>query len=628
MARKIFVNYRRDDARDMAARVRDRLAATFGNAGVFMDVDNLMAGQRFDRELESALAETDVFLAVIGPRWLELLEERQRSGERDYVREEIARALQRGVIVIPVLIERTRLPRSESLPDDIRQLVLHQKHEVTHEQFGRDVAGLIEAIRFAREAARTGAGRSRSAARWTGAAVLAALVLGGGGMLAYRSMPGPSQQESKEPAEAGKSAERGVQAKRPAPEAESQRSETAKLDVGPGPGRPPAPGLTVRQKKYDEGASDTEIRIGNTNPYSGPASAYGQIGKSINAFFSKVNAEGGINGRKITFVTYDDGYAPPKTVEMVRRLVEEDKVLLIFSTLGTPPNAAIRKYLNAKQVPQLFLATGASTWGQPREFPWTMGWPPDYATEGAIYAKHILANVKDPKIAVLMQNDDYGRDYVRGFKQGLGKDAGRIVQIATYEVADPTVDSQIITLKGSGANTFFNISTPKFAAQAIKKAHEIGWKPAHYLNSVSISVGAVMKPADLDSSQGVVTSAYYKDPTDPQFQKDEDMAAWRAFMDKYYPQGDKGSNFPAYGYMVSSALLEVLRRAGDDLTRENVMKQAASLRNLEAPLLLPGIRINTSPTDFYPVQSLRMARFEGETWRLFGEVLSSETEGQ
>jgi branched-chain amino acid transport system substrate-binding protein len=380
------------------------------------------------------------------------------------------------------------------------------------------------------------------------------------------------------------------------------------------------------QKKYDEGASDTEIRIGNTNPYSGPASAYGQIGKTIEAFFRKVNDEGGINGRKVTFITYDDGYAPPKTIEMVRKLVEEDKVLLVFQTLGTPSNTAIHKYMNGKKVPQMFVATGASVWGKPKEFPWTMGWQPDYVTEGAIYAKHILTNVKDPKIAVLMQNDDYGRDYLNGFKKGLGKDADKIVQVATYEVADPTVDSQIIALKNSGANTFFNITTPKFAAQAIKKAAEIGWKPAHYLNNVSSSVGAVMKPAGFENGQGILTAAYIKDPTDSQWAKDADMIAWNGFMDKYYPGGDKKSTFPAYGYAVTSTLVEVLKRAGDDLTRENIMRQAASLKALEIPLLVPGLKVNTSPTDFYPIQSVRMSRFQGETFELFGEILSNEAE--
>jgi branched-chain amino acid transport system substrate-binding protein len=382
------------------------------------------------------------------------------------------------------------------------------------------------------------------------------------------------------------------------------------------------------QKKYDEGASDIEIRIGNTNPYSGPASAYGQIGKAIEAYFRMINDKGGINGRKINFVSYDDAYAPPKAVEMVRKLVEEDKVLFVFQVLGTPPNTAIHKYMNLKKVPQLFVASGASVWGKPKEFPWTMGWQPDYFTEGVIYARHILANVKDPKIAVLMQNDDYGRDYLNGFKQGLGKDTGKIVQVATYEVADPTVDSQIIALKNSGANTFFNITTPKFAAQAIKKAAEIGWKPTQYLNNISASVGAVMKPAGFDNGQGILTASYIKDPTDPQWKKDADMIAWSEFMDKYYPGGDKKSWFPAYAYAVTATLVEVLKRAGDNLTRENVMKQAAGLKNVEIPLLLPGIKINTSPTDFYPIQSVRMARFKGETFELFGDILSAEAENQ
>jgi branched-chain amino acid transport system substrate-binding protein len=387
-----------------------------------------------------------------------------------------------------------------------------------------------------------------------------------------------------------------------------------------------AVGPAMAQKKYDDGASDTEIKIGHTNPYSGPASAYGTIGKTIEAFFKMVNDKGGVNGRKVNFISYDDGYAPPKTVEMVRKLVEQDKVLFVFQTLGTPPNTAIHKYLNGKKVPQLFVATGASVWGQPQKYPWTMGWQPDYVTEGVVYAKHILANVKDPKIAVLMQNDDYGRDYLNGFKKGLGKDVNKIVQVATYEVADPTVDSQMIALKSSGANVFFNITTPKFAAQAIKKAHELGWKPAHYLNNVSASIGAVIKPAGFEASQGIITARYTKDATDPQYQKDADMVAWAAFMDKYYPQGDKTSTFTVYGYAVSSTLLEVLKRAGDNLTRANIMKQAASLKGLENPLLLPGIKINTSATDFYPIQSVRLVRLKGKTFEEFGEILSNEAE--
>ena len=370
----------------------------------------------------------------------------------------------------------------------------------------------------------------------------------------------------------------------------------------------------LAQAKYDEGASDTEIRIGNTNPYSGNTSAYGTIGKTIDAYFKMINEQGGINGRKITFISYDDGYSPPKTVDMVRKLVEEDKVLFVFQTLGTPTNSAIQRYLNQRQVPQLFVASGASKWGNPKEFPWTMGWQPDYVNEATIYARDILENVKDAKIGVLMQNDDYGKDYLNGFKAGLGKDANKIVQVATYEVTDPTVDSQMIELKNSGANVFFNISTPKFAAQAIKKAAEIGWKPLHYLNNVSTSVGAVMRPAGFEASQGINTTAYLKDATDPQWASWPDMVAWNAFMDKFLPQGDKSSSYHVYAYAVSSTLIEVLKRCGDDLTRANIMNQAVNLKDLEVPMLLPNIKVNTSPTNFYPIQSVRLQRFRGDTW--------------
>jgi branched-chain amino acid transport system substrate-binding protein len=381
------------------------------------------------------------------------------------------------------------------------------------------------------------------------------------------------------------------------------------------------------QKKYDEGATDTEIKIGHTNPYSGNASAYGVIGKTIEATLKMVNDNGGINGRKINFITYDDGYSPPKTVEMVRKLVEEDKVLFLFNTLGTPPNTAIHKYMNTKKVPQLFVATGASKWGHPKEFPWTMGWQPDYATEAAIYAKHILANVKDAKIGILMQNDDYGKDYLNGFKKGLGKDNEKlIVQLATYEVTDPTVDSQMIQLKNSGANVFFNITTPKFAAQAIKKAAEIGWKPVHYLNNVSDSVGSVMKPAGFENGQGILVAQYRKDATDPQWANSPDYVAWKDFMAKYQPGVDVKDAGAVFGYAVTHTLIAVLKQAGDELTRENIMKQAANLKNLDVPMLLPGIKVNTSATDFYPIQAVRLARFKGETWELFGDIIASESE--
>ncbi len=385
---------------------------------------------------------------------------------------------------------------------------------------------------------------------------------------------------------------------------------------------PPA----MAQKKYDAGASDTEIKIGNTNPYSGNASAYGNIGKTIEAVFKMVNDKGGINGRKIDFITYDDGYSPPKTVEMVRKLVEEDKVLFVFNTLGTPPNTAIHKYMNARKVPHLFVATGASKWGQPKEFPWTMGWQPDYATEASIYAKHILSTVNDAKIGILMQNDDYGKDYYNGFLRGLGKENEKlIVHRATYEVTDPTVDSQMIALKNSGANVFFNITIPKFAAQAIKKAGEIGWKPVHYLNNVSSSFATVFKPAGLEASQGIILALYRKDQADPQWKDAADIAAWREFMAKYMPSANIADDGHNYGYSVAHTLIEVLKKAGDNLTRENVMKQAASIQGFEAPMLLPGIKVNTSATDFYPLESVRLARVKGESFELFGDVIANES---
>jgi branched-chain amino acid transport system substrate-binding protein len=384
-------------------------------------------------------------------------------------------------------------------------------------------------------------------------------------------------------------------------------------------------GLARAKGKYDDGASDTEIKVGHTNPYSGPASAYGVIGKGIDAYWKMINDKGGINGRKIRFLTMDDGYSPPKTVEVVRQLVEQDKVLLLFNTLGTPTNTAIHKYMNAKKVPQLFVATGASKWGKPKEFPWTMGWQPDYHTEAVIYARHLLANVKDPKIAVLMQNDDYGKDYYEGFREGLGKEVSRIAKHATFEVTDPTIDSQVIQLKDTGANVFFNITTPKFAAQAIRKMADLGWKPAHYLNNVSVSVASVMKPAGFQNCQGIITAQYLKDPTDKQFENDADMKMWREWMGKYYPSGSLADAANVLAYAVSYTLQKTLEQCGDDLTRVNVMKQAASLKKLNVPLLLPGLVVNTSPTDFYPLQSVRLARFKGESWELFGDVMSNES---
>ncbi|MEA2812275.1 MAG: branched-chain amino acid transport system substrate-binding protein [Rhodospirillaceae bacterium] len=378
------------------------------------------------------------------------------------------------------------------------------------------------------------------------------------------------------------------------------------------------------QKKYDDGASDTEIKIGNTNPYSGPASSYAAIAKTIDAYFKSINDSGGINGRKIKFISLDDGYSPPKTVEMVRQLVEQDKIFALFQSLGTPCNTAIHKYMNQKKVPQLYVATGASKWGDPKNFPWTMGFQPDYHTEGVIYAKHALANVKDAKIAVLHQNDDYGRDYLGGFKEGLGKEEGRIVKIVTYEATDPTVDSQIIQLKDSGANVFFNVSAPKAAAQGIRKAAEIDWKPTHYLNNVSASVAAVMKPAGYDNAQGIITAAYIMDATDKQWDDNAEMKAWRAWMDKNMPSANKADANHIYGYAVAALMTETLKRCGDDLMRANLMKQAASFQKFRVPLLLPGITVSTSPTDFYPIQAVQLQRFKGETWELFGDVMHAE----
>ncbi|WP_338830411.1 ABC transporter substrate-binding protein [Bradyrhizobium sp. 27S5] len=384
----------------------------------------------------------------------------------------------------------------------------------------------------------------------------------------------------------------------------------------------------VAQKKYDTGASDTEIKIGNIMPYSGAASAYGVIGKTEEAYFRKVNAEGGINGRKVTFISYDDAYTPPKTVEQARKLVESDEVLIIFNSLGTPPNSAIQKYMNQKKVPQLFVATGATKWNDPKEFPWTMGWQPNYQSESIIYAKYILKNKPDARIAVLYQNDDYGKDYLKGFKDGLGaKAASMIVAEDSYEVTEPTIDSHIVRLKATGADVFFNITTPKFAAQAIKKNNELGWKPLHFLNNVSSSIGSVIKPAGFENAQDIISSQYLKDPTDPQWKTDKGMIAWNQFLDKYYPEANRADASVMYAYTVAQGLEHVLRACGDNLTRENIMKQAAGIRDLELGGLLPGVKVNTSATDFAPLSQLQLMRFKGETWERFGEILSGDVGG-
>ncbi len=376
----------------------------------------------------------------------------------------------------------------------------------------------------------------------------------------------------------------------------------------------------LAQKKYDTGATDKEIKIGGISPYSGPASAYGNIGKAIQAYFDKVNAEGGVNGRKINFISVDDGYNPAKTVEQARKLVEQEEVLLLFNTLGTPPNSAIHKYMNAKKVPQLFVATGATKWGDPKNFPWTMGWQPNYQSESKNYVTHILETKPNGKIAILYQNDDYGKDYLEGFENALGDKAkSMIVAKISYEVTDPTVDSQMVSLKGSGADIFFNITTPKFAAQAIKKAAELGWKPVHYLNSVSSSVGTVLKPAGIENSMGIITAGYLKDPTDPQFQKGKEWDDWLAWMKKYNPNGDLKDNLNVFGYTVAQGLVQVLKQAGDNLTRENIMKQAAAL-NMTLPMLLPGVNVKTAADDFYPIEREQLMKFDGTTWQLFGKI--------
>jgi branched-chain amino acid transport system substrate-binding protein len=379
------------------------------------------------------------------------------------------------------------------------------------------------------------------------------------------------------------------------------------------------------QKKYDPGASDTEIKIGNTNPYSGPASAYGTIGKSIAAYFKMVNEQGGINGRKVNFVSYDDSYSPPKTVEMARKLVEQDQVLFLFQTLGTPSNTAIHKYMNMKKVPQMHVATGATKWNDPKNFQWTMGWQPNYQDEGKIYARHILETKPNAKIAILYQNDDYGKDYLKGFKDGLGaQNAKMIVAEASYEVAEPTVDSQIVQLKASGADVLFNIATPKFAAQAIRKVYDLGWKPVHYVNNVSASIGSVLTPAGLDKSVGVITTSYLKDVLDPEWANDAGVNKFKEFMKKYYPDGNVVDSSNIYGYTVARTIEQVLKQCGDNLTRENVMKQAASVKGLKLDTLIPGIEIRTGPQDYAPIQAVQLQRFNGQRYERFGKVISSE----
>ena len=385
-----------------------------------------------------------------------------------------------------------------------------------------------------------------------------------------------------------------------------------------------ASGSALAQKKYDTGATDTEIKIGHIVPYSGPASAYGVIGKTEEAYFKMINENGGINGRKIKFVSYDDAYSPPKAVEQVRKLVESDEVLVVFNPLGTPSNTAIQKYLNAKKVPQLFVATGATKWNDPKHFPWTIGWQPSYQSEGRIYAKFLMKEKPDAKIAVFYQNDDFGKDYLKGLKDGFGAKASAIVAEESYEISEPTIDSHIVKLKASGADVLISITTPKFAAQTIKKMAEIDWKALQIVANVSASVGSVIKPAGFENAQGVLSAAYAKDAADPQWNDDPGMKKFFAFLDKYYPEADRSNSSVVYGYGAAQTLTKILEMCGDDLTRANIMKQAASLKDFTPDTLLPGVKINTSATDFAPIEQLQMMRFKGEKWDLFGDVISGE----
>src|SRR5438874_4570297 len=383
-------------------------------------------------------------------------------------------------------------------------------------------------------------------------------------------------------------------------------------------------GGALAQKKYDTGATDTEVKIGHIVPYSGPASAYGIIGKTEEAYFKKINDNGGINGRKIKFISYDDAYSPPKAVEQVRKLVESDEVLLVFNALGTPSNTAIQKYLNAKRVPQLFVATGATKWNDPKHFPWTIGWQPSYQSEARIYAKYLMKEKPDGKIAILFQNDDFGKDYLKGLKDGLGAKASIVIAEESYEPTEPTIDNHIVKLKATGADVFISITTPKFAAQAIKKLAEIEWKPLHILSNVSASVGSVIKPAGFENAQGILSAAYAKDGADPQWDNDPGMKKFYEFLEKNFPEGNKLDGSVVYGYGAAQTMVKVLQMCGDNLTRENVMKQAASLKDFAPDTLLPGVKINTSATDFAPIEQLQMQRFKGQKWELFGDIISGE----
>jgi branched-chain amino acid transport system substrate-binding protein len=378
------------------------------------------------------------------------------------------------------------------------------------------------------------------------------------------------------------------------------------------------------EKKYDVGASDLEIKLGNIVPYSGPASAFGSVGKVQAGFFRMINEQGGINGRKINFISYDDAYSPAKAVEQARKLVENDEVLAMFAVLGTASNSAVQKYLNAKKVPQLFVVSGATRWNDPKNFPWTIGYLPSYQAEARIYAKYIRNERPDGKIAVLYQNDDLGKDYLKGLHDGLGDKASMILIEEPYEISQPTVESSVVKMKSVGADILINFSTPKFAVQAIKKVAELNWKPMQFVSNVSISNANVIRPAGIENAQGVISAAYVKDPTDPHWENDPGMMAYHQFLAKYLPEISRADSSAMTGYNIALTMAEVLKRCGDDLTRENLMKQAANLKDFEQGSLLPGIKINTSPTDYAPIEQLQLMRFQGEHWSLFGEILSGE----
>jgi branched-chain amino acid transport system substrate-binding protein len=382
-------------------------------------------------------------------------------------------------------------------------------------------------------------------------------------------------------------------------------------------------GSASAQKKYDPGASDGEILIGQTNPYSGPLSSYSTQGRVQAAYYAMINEQGGVNGRKIKLMTLDDGYSPAKTVEQTRKLVEEDQVLAIIGSMGTPTNTAIFKYMNARKVPHILLASGASKWGNPKENPWTMGWYPTYRTEGTIYGKYILKNIKDAKIGILYQNDDYGKDFVAGLKQGLGQEADKlIVKEVTYEVTDPTVDSQIVSLKGAGANVFFSATTNKVAAQAIRKAFDIEWHPTQFLVNNASSISTVLTPAGLEKSVGIISTAYLKDPSDPQFADDPGIKWYLGFMKKAYPEGDPNDPQNEIGVSIAATAVQILKQCGDELTHDNILKQATSLRDFDLPLLLPGIKVNTSPSNYFPITQQQLIKFDGKSWIRFGEIIS------